>query len=70
MKSKNYILQQIKEILIDKKSYSEERADQYIEGIKNKTVYELLVEKKELSIQEDESRDVSCRTSIWHEEEY
>jgi|TARA_Y100000389_G_scaffold70780_1_gene67478 hypothetical protein len=70
MKSKNYILQQIKEILIDKKSYSEERADQYIEGIKNKTVYELLVEKKELSIQEDEYRDVSCRTSIWHEEEY
>jgi|TARA_R110001606_G_scaffold399244_1_gene582674 hypothetical protein len=70
MKSKNYILQQIKEILIDKKSYSEDRADQYIEGIKNKTVYELLVEKKELSIQEDEYRDVSCRTSIWHEEEY
>ncbi len=46
MKSKNYILQQIKELLIDRKSYSEERADQYIETIKTKTVYELLVEKK------------------------
>lgn len=70
MKSKNYILQQIKEMLIDKKSYSEERAEQYLETIRTKTVYELLVEKKELSTQEEEYRDVSCRTSIWHEEEY
>jgi hypothetical protein len=70
MKSKNYILQQIKELLIDRKSYSEERAEQYIENIRTKTVYELLVEKKELSTQEEEYRDVSCRTSIWHEEEY
>ena len=64
MKSKNYILQQIKELLIDRKSYSEERAEQYIENIRTKTVYELLVEKKELSTQEEEYRDVSCRTSI------
>ena len=70
MKSKNYILQQIKEVLIDRKAYSESRADTYIEGIKDKTVYELLVMKKELSTSEEEFRDVSCRTSIWHEEEY
>ena len=70
MKSKNYILRQIKDILIDHKSYSEGRADTYIEGIKYKTVYELLVMKKELSTSEEEFRDVSCRTSIWHEEEY
>jgi hypothetical protein len=70
MKSKNYILRQIKDILMDHKSYSETRADTYIEDVKVKTVYELLVLKKELSNSEEEFRDVSCRTSIWHEEEY
>ena len=34
MKSKNYILQQIKEVLIDRKAYSESRADKYIEEVK------------------------------------
>ena len=70
MKSKNYILLQIKEILIDRKSYREERADIYIEEIKDKTVYELLVLKKELTTCDEEYRDVSCGASIWHEEEY
>tara|TARA_B100001564_G_scaffold360024_1_gene384846 strand:+ start:27378 stop:27590 length:213 start_codon:yes stop_codon:yes gene_type:complete len=69
MKSKNYILKQIKEILMDRKSYREERADCYIEDIKNQTVYELLVLKRDLSKQEEEYIDVSCRASIWHEEE-
>jgi len=70
MKSKNYILLQIKQILIDRKSYMERRADEYIEEIRSKTVYELLTLKKELASEEEELRDVSCRTSIWHEEEY
>ena len=70
MKSKNYILLQIKQILIDRKSYMERRADEYIEEIRSKTVYELLTLKKELASAEEEFRDVSCRTSIWHEEEY
>ena len=42
MKSKNYILMQIKTILMDRKSYRENKADEYVENIKDKTVYELL----------------------------
>ena len=70
MKSKNYILLQIKQLLIDRKSYMEERADKYIEEVRSKTVYELLTLKKQLSVEEEEFRDVSYRASIWHEEEY
>ena len=70
MKSKNYILQQIKEVLIDRKAYSERRADKYIEEVKEKTVYELMVLKKELSTEEEELRDVSWKSSVWREEEY
>jgi len=70
MKSKNYILQQIKEVLIDRKAYSESRADKYIEELREKTVYELLVLKKELSTEEEELRDVSWRSSVWRDEEY
>ena len=70
MKSKNYILQQIKEVLIDRKAYSESRADKDLEEVKDKTVYELLVLKKELNLEKEELRDVSWRSSVWHEEEY
>jgi hypothetical protein len=70
MKSKNYILMQIKTILMDRKSYRENKADEYVENIKDKTVYELLVLKKELSNAEEEYMDVSCRTSIWPDEDY
>ena len=70
MKSKNYILMQIKTILMDRKSYRENKADEYVENIKDKTVYELLVLKKELSNAEEEYMDVSCRTSIWPDEFY
>lgn len=70
MKSKNYILQQIKEVLIDRKAYSESRADKYIEEVKDKTVYELMVLKKEISTEEEELRDVSWRSSVWRDEEY
>lgn len=70
MKSKNYILQQIKEVLIDRKAYSESRADKYVEEVKEKTVYELMVLKKELSTEEEELRDVSWRSSVWRDEEY
>ena len=70
MKSKNYILQQIKEVLIDRKASSESRADKYIEEVKDKTVYELMVLKKELNLEKEELRDVSWRSSVWREEEY
>lgn len=70
MKSKNYILMQMKNILMDRKEYTEEKAAAWVEEHKNKTVYELLVLKKGMSGVEEEFRDVSCRSSIWHEEEY
>lgn len=64
------ILMQMKNILMDRKDYTEAKADAWIEENKTKTVYELLVMKKELTHVEKEFRDVSCRTSIWHEEDY
>lgn len=64
------ILMQMKNILMDRKDYTEAKADAWIEENRAKTVYELLVMKKELTQVEKEFRDVSCRTSIWHEEDY
>jgi hypothetical protein len=64
MKSKTYILKQIRDLLVDNKAYSERRADQYIEDVKTKTVYELLVIKKELASERKEHHDVSCMRSI------
>jgi hypothetical protein len=69
MKSKSYILMQIKDILIDHKSYTREKAERYTEELKEKTVYELLVFKKQLMNEDEEHIDVSYRRSIWHEEE-
>jgi len=67
MKSKTYILKQIRDLLIDNKAFSERRADQYIDGIKEKTVYELLVIKKDLSTAKKEYHDVSCMRSIQYD---
>ena len=61
---------QIKNILIDRKEYSEEKASEWVKEHGNKTVYELLVLKKELSIIERDCRPVGINSSIWHEEEY
>lgn len=69
MKSKNYILMQMKNILMDRKEYTEARAEAWVEEHKDKTVYELMVLKKQLTTVEEECRDVSCRSSIWREEE-
>jgi len=68
MKSKSYILMQIKDILMNRKSYTSDEADRYVEDVKEKTVYELLVLKKELSESDEEYLDISYRRSIWHEE--
>jgi len=68
MKSKIYILIRIKEILMSRKSYTSDEADAYIETINDKTVYELLVLKKELSESDEEHLDISCNRSIWHED--
>lgn len=65
MKSKNYILSQIHELLIERHGYTSERADRYIELHKDDKVYELLVLKKTLS-EEEQYPEVSYRRSIWH----
>jgi hypothetical protein len=53
MKSKNYILMQIKDLYTNKLGLYDHQADGEIEKIKDKTVYELLVIKKTLSESED-----------------
>ena len=67
MKSKSYILSQVRKLLLDNRGYYEDEADKYIEDIKNKTVYELLVIKKDLS-ENKEYPDVSCMR--WYREEH
>ena len=66
MKSKSYILSQVKKLLLNNRGYYEDEADKYIENVKNKTVYELLVIKKDLS-ENKEYPDVSCMR--WYREE-
>ena len=59
MKSKAYILMQIKKLLDTNRGLCEDEADQWIEENKEKTVYELLTIKKYLS-ETMEYPDVSC----------
>lgn len=66
MKSKNYILSQIRELLIVRHAYTPERADRYIELHQEDKVYALLVLKKSLSEEEENYPEVSYRRSIWH----
>ena len=66
MKSKNYILSQIQELLIERHAYTLERAERYVELHKEDKVYELLVLKKSLSEEEENYPEVSYRRSIWH----
>tara|TARA_B100001758_G_C18242877_1_gene521527 strand:+ start:336 stop:569 length:234 start_codon:yes stop_codon:yes gene_type:complete len=65
MKSKNYILLQIRELLVERHAYTPERAEEYINKHKEDKVYELLVLKKSLS-ENMVYPDVSHRRSIWH----
>ena len=65
MKSKNYILSQIQDLLIERHAYTLERAERYVELHKEDKVYELLVLKKSLS-ENMVYPDVSHRRSIWH----
>jgi len=67
MKSKNYILSQIHELLIERHAYTSERAERYVELHKEDKVYELLVLKKSLS-EEENYPEVSYRRSIWRHE--
>lgn len=67
MKSKNYVLMQIKNLLIKNRGYYEREADEYVEQVKDKTVYELLVIKKELASKR-EYPDISFM-SRWFKQE-
>jgi hypothetical protein len=58
MKSKAYILRQISELLEKNRGLCEEEIEEWIKENEEKTVYELLTIKKELS-QGKEFRDVS-----------
>lgn len=70
MKSKSYILMQIKDLLLNKKNYTERKASAYIEDVQEKTVYELLTLKKELGESEHIYPDVSVMRTIRHGLEY
>jgi hypothetical protein len=59
MKSKAYILRQISELLEKNRGLCDEEIEEWIKENEEKTVYELLTIKKELS-QGKEFRDVSC----------
>jgi len=51
-KGKAYILRQIRDLVVNKRAYSEEEAEDYIKEHLEDTVYQLLVLKKELEDQE------------------
>jgi len=63
MKSKAYILRQIKDLFIDNRAFTPEQADEKIEEIKDMKVYELLVLKNELS-SSVELQDLSFVASV------
>ena len=64
MKSKAYILSQIKDILIEHHGYTESKANRYLEVHQNDKVYELLVLKKTLS-EREQYPEISYRKTIW-----
>ena len=67
MKSKAYILLQIRELLKKNRGFCDEEVDIWTKENEKKTVYELLTFKKEIS-QSQEYHDVSCVR--WFREEY
>ena len=60
MKSKAFILRQISELLASNRGMCQEEIQEWIGKNEEKTVYELLTFKKELS-KTKEYQDVSCR---------
>jgi len=62
MRSKNYILQQIKDIL-EEKNYSDEEIIRIISDKEKLTVYELLMYKKEISNIESNENDFAPITT-------
>jgi len=59
MKSKAYIVMQIKELLEKNRGLCDQEIEEWLEENRDRTVYELLTIKKELS-ETQEFQDVSC----------
>lgn len=59
MKSKAYIVMQIKELLEKNRGLCDQEIKEWLEENRDRTVYELLTIKKELS-ETQEFQDVSC----------
>lgn len=59
MKSKAYIMMQIKELLEKNRGLCDQEIEEWLKDNEDKTVYELLTIKKELS-ETQEFQDVSC----------
>ena len=59
MKSKAYIMMQIKELLEKNRGLCDQEIENWLKENEDKTVYELLTIKKELS-ETQEFQDVSC----------
>jgi|TARA_B110000263_G_C15300494_1_gene507728 hypothetical protein len=68
MKSKAFILRQIGELLDKNRGLCEQEIQQWVKDNENKTVYELLTFKKELS-QTQEYQNVSCMKWFRDEEQ-
>jgi len=65
--SKSFILNQIKDILLNKHDFTEEAAQSYIEANKDKKAYELLVIKRDLKKgpeEEEDLEDISISTRL------
>ncbi len=56
---------QLKELMTEKFGKSDEEADAYIEEVKMRTVYELLVLKKELKEKKHEVEEDEISTRRW-----
>lgn len=66
MKSKAFILSEIKELLHENKGLLEDEAQELLEEYQHKTIFELLVLKKELGTVL-EYPDVSCLRAVFRE---
>lgn len=64
MKSKAYVLKQIRDLQVNKFGHTQDDANTYVETVKGLTVYELLVLKKELVDKEEpeEARELPIST--------
>jgi hypothetical protein len=69
-KGKAYILRQIRDLVQEKRGYDEEESEAYVKEHLEKTVYELLVLKKDLENEErDPGRRESYDSSHWYKGE-